>query len=204
MIVTMCTQSYLDWIPYFYFSIRQYNKQIPIKLYLINVKPEDKELVQRTFPDIIIEEVNMHTELKETYNVYCRKEKVTFLKGRFMYESFNQYKTPVLWIDITAYIRTDLKEVFEALNENDVVLVRRNFKKDKGKMIYAAEIFGISDLEQLELYCIGCESRKHEWFADQLSLCEFTTTKKHYLKFREYCNFYYDHNAKDDRDWETI
>jgi len=197
-IISMCTYSYNKWIPTFCYSLKHFNPKIQITIYLINYPQNKVNILRNEFPYVEFLEKQGDYPLKETFNVNKDAYKVTFLKGQLIKECIKIHNEDVLWIDITSLIRTNLDDVFELLDKNDVVLIQRDPNVTKGTRAFAAEIFGISAKNQLviDYYEKSCNSMKQLWYADQLSLCEFPTEKKAYLEFQVFCNFYYSQDAR--------
>lgn len=198
IIVSMCTYKYNDWIIYFYNGIRRFNPDIKIVIYLINYPKEHANLLRCFFKDIDFIEKKGKFILKPTFNDMKEKECVTYLKGQFVKETMELYKKPCLWIDITALIRTDLIELSDMLHQNDCILNRRNFERDSGKTVLAAEIFGIRNYELAKFYAQECNKEPTSWYSDQENLCKLLhkTDKIGYIKFGDYSNFYFDKKAK--------
>jgi len=199
IIVSMATESYNDWIYTFYNSIRTYNKDVKIVIFLVNYDKIKVNLLRAFFPDVTFYEYTGRFIKKPTFNYDGSKECVTHLKGRFVYDIIKKFNYPALWVDITAFIRTDFSEVFDALNNNDVVLNRRDFSRDKGEKVMAAEIFGINTPEVAKYYFEQTEKNSTNWYQDQLSLTELLHIKGikiYYLKFGDYSNFEYSPKAK--------
>jgi glycosyltransferase involved in cell wall biosynthesis len=118
--------------------------------------------------------------------------KCTYLKGEFLERSFTG--RPILWIDCTALIRSNPQELLDLLADKKTILMRRDFNREYGKAVFACEIFGMNDLEEIKSYRANCEKNKEEWFADQLALCE--VKNKSYFDFGTWSNFYYNELAK--------
>lgn len=199
-IISMCTYSYRDWVHTFYHSIKRFNPDVNMTIYLVNFPEEKAHLVRSYFPGVEFVEHNGSFPLKETFNPNKDAYKVTFLKGEFMRRSLEYHKEHCLWIDITAFVRTDLSDVFEALDNRDVAVIQREPGVTKGNKAYAAEIFGFSEKAPhvWKAYERFCNARKDLWYADQLSLCDLPTNNKHLLPFGPFCNFFYE---KDARTW---
>ena len=199
VIVSMCTYKYNDWLIYFYEGIRKYNPDIKIVIYLINYPPEHANLLRAFFSDVEFIEKKGNFKLKPTFNEDGDKECVTYLKGQFVKEASEQFQKPVLWIDITALIRTDLTELCDLLSKNDIILNRRDFKRNEGQRVIAAEIFGVRNIEIINEYAESCNKETTNWYADQTHLADFLTKpdiKIGYIKFGDYSNFYFEPGAK--------
>ena len=199
MIVSMMTESYADWGFHFLTGVlcNNFNSDEKILINLINFSEEKIKILKEYFPSVIFENHKIETELKDKNNFGKKVFKVTYLKGEFVYKAFKKYQEPVLWIDITALVRSNLTELTSQLGQmkNSCLLMRRDFDKDSGKTVYAAEIFGMNDLSTIEKYRDDCNKRKEEWFADQLALCEIETPRE-YIHFGSWSNFNYREDAK--------
>lgn len=194
VIVSMCTESYADWLYHFLHGLKE-NTDEKILINLINFSEKSEQIVRDHFPDVIFRNVKINLIPKETHNFEKKVFKVTYLKGRFIHDAFKKYREPVLWIDITALIRAPINGLMDKFSGTDILLMRRNFDEDFGKGVYAAEIFGLNNEKEILDYYRNCEKRNKEWFSDQFALCEIQG-KREYIPFGEWSNFYYEPNAK--------
>lgn len=194
-IVSMATKSYNDWICSFYYSIRDKNPDVDIIIYLLNYTSEEVMSLRSFFPDVTFIERNQLFREKSKGVFY-----VTYLKGILIGEVIAKHNEDVLWIDITANIRTNLDDVEKKLSKHDCLLIQRVDGVTDGKTAFAAEIFGMSTKNKLlyKRYALHCKNNKGNWFADQIGLTKFKYSSKNIgnLKFGEFCNFHYDPQAR--------
>ncbi len=192
-IVSMTTESYVNWLHHFLTSLEDTIPNEKKIIFLINVKAKTKNKLKKRFPKVqfISEKKQIVRKESGINNVF----KVTYLKGEFMEKAYIRLGEPLLWIDCTALIKKSPEDLLNRLESLDVLLMRRNFKKDFGKNVYACEIFGMNDLETIKQYRANCEKRKTEWYADQLALCEIQTKNRGLIKFGKWSNFYYEEEA---------
>ena len=193
MIISMATESYLEWVHHFVKGLEG-NTDEKILINLINVTKEKQQILKQQFPKVMFKSHTLNIEKREIHNPDGKTFKVTYLKGKFMRQAFQKYNDRVLWIDITALIRKNLDEIFEKFNEHDVLLMRRRNDIDFGKSVYACEIFGINSNEEIERYYETCNSFDKDWFSDQLALCSLKGNQGS-IKFGRWSNFSYDEEA---------
>ena len=194
VITSMLTESYVEWIYHFLYGLKN-NTREEIVIFLINFSEKSKSILESEFPYVKFRDVKTDLVLKETVNPDKKSFKVTYLKGQCVQSAYQEFKENILWIDITALIRSDISNLTRMFESAPTLLMRRNFAHDFGKSIYACEIFGMSNKKEIERYAENCDKRKEEWFADQLALCEIEGEKE-YINFGEWSNFNYEKDAK--------
>ena len=192
-IVSMSTESYLNWLHHFLTSLQDKSTDEKCLIFLINVSQEMQKKFKEKFPNV--EFINEKKQLIQKTPNDKKVFRVTYLKGEFMEKAWIRLGEPLLWIDCTAMINKTPESLLEMLEPLKVILMRRNFENDFGKAVYAAEIFGMNDLETIKEYRANCEKRQEEWFSDQLALCEIKTQVRRYIEFGDWSNFYYDEKA---------
>lgn len=192
-IVSMATESYKNWLFHFLISLETTIPEEEKIIFLINFEKSTIKKLRKQFPSVQF--IEDERELVPKDENVKGAFKVTYLKGEFIHKAYDMTGEPVLWIDCTALIRTSPRDLLDKLANQETILMRRDFGRDYGKAVYAAEIFGMNDIETIKEYHANCEKRKSEWFSDQLALCEIRTPKRDYIEFGKWSNFYYDEKA---------
>ena len=193
VIVTMATEGYLDWLHHFICGLEG-NTVEKILVNLINLPSKKAQFLKQQFPNILFKSHRVEAEARGKNNPEGKCFKVTYLKGKFVNQAFKKFKEPVLWIDVTALIRSDVSEITDKFTRGDVLLMRRDYGKAEGKSVYACEIFGINSAEEATRYEKLCGEHDKDWYSDQLALCKLQG-KKHPIEFGRWSNFYYDQEA---------
>jgi len=184
-IITMATESYINWLYHFLSSVKG-----DVVVYRINFSDKTKRIIEQEFPNVIFRDYETDLKLHEKWNPLGKVFKVTYLKGLFCKHAFEEFQEKILWSDCTELILGDLNDFEDKFGPNGF-RINRGGTRDNKKTF--AALFGLYGKRETQKFYELCTENKDEWFSDQVALGKLDLKE---ISQGDWISFDYDENAK--------